>query len=64
MANKGKRMLFEEDYEYLQEVIETYPDPTDIGGSSYTAGTGIDITNDTISVDNTVAKVIDTVLPM
>jgi hypothetical protein len=25
------------------------------GGSSYTAGTGIDITNDTISVDNTVA---------
>lgn len=59
MANKGKRMLFEEDYEYLQEVIDTYPDPTDIGGSSYTAGTGIDITNDTISVDNTVAMKTD-----
>lgn len=29
------------------------------GGSSYTAGTGIDITNDTISVDNTVAMKTD-----
>ena len=51
MANKGKRMLFEEDYEYLQEVIDTYPDPTDIGGSSYTAGDYINISNlNTISV--------------
>lgn len=33
MANKGKRMLFEEDYEYLQEVIKNNPDPSDIGGS-------------------------------
>ena len=32
MANKGKRMLFEEDYEYLQEVIKNNPDPSDIGG--------------------------------
>ena len=45
MANKGKRMLFEDEYRYLDKVIETYPDPTDIGGggSEYTAGDGIDI---------------------
>lgn len=28
MANKGKRMLFEEDYEYLQELIENHPSPS------------------------------------
>lgn len=39
---------------YLKQVKETYPDPTDIGGDSYTAGTGIDITNDEISIDDTV----------
>lgn len=34
MANKGKRMLFEEDYEYLQKVIKNNPDPSDIGGGN------------------------------
>lgn len=61
MANKGKRMLFENEYRYLDKVIETYPDPTDIGGGSggdvnIEAGTGIEITGTdtkTISLDTT-----------
>ena len=64
MANKGKRMLFEEDYEYLQELIENHEDPSaewggGSGGDIIQAGTGITITTEsddtkTISIDNTV----------
>lgn len=62
MANKGKRMLFEEDYEYLQDLVENHPDPSaSWGGGSggdvnIEAGTGITITGtDTkvISLDTT-----------
>lgn len=54
--NNGKRMVKEDLLNYLEAVQTNYPDPSDIGGggSSYTAGTGIDITNDVISVDSTV----------
>lgn len=34
MANKGKRMLFEEDYDYLQNLVENHPDPSAEWGSS------------------------------
>ena len=34
MANKGKRMLFEDEYRYLEEVMKNNPDPSDIGGGS------------------------------
>ena len=50
-----RRMISDTLQKYLKQVKETYPDPTDIGGSNYTAGTGIDITNNEISIDNTVA---------
>ena len=56
-TNNGKRMVKEDLLNYLEAVQTNYPDPSDIGGgggSSYTAGTGIDITNDVISVDSTV----------
>ena len=47
--------------QYLQDLQISHNDPTAPwggggGGGSYTAGDGIDITNDVISVDNTVAK--------
>lgn len=51
-----RRMISDTLQKYLKQVKETYPDPTDIGGDSYTAGTGIDITNNKISVDNTIVK--------
>ena len=45
--------------QYLQDLQITHTDPTAPwggggGGGSYTAGTGIDITNDVISVDSAV----------
>lgn len=54
--NNGKRMVKEDLLNYLEAVQTNYPDPSDIGGggSSYTAGTGIKITDNTISVDSTV----------
>lgn len=56
MANQGKRMVPEDELKYLETVIENNPDPTDIGGGTeYTAGTGIDITENEISIDDTVA---------
>lgn len=54
-ANNGKRMVKEDLLNYLEAVQTNYPDPSDIGGgSSYTAGTGIKITDNTISVNSTV----------
>lgn len=32
MADKGKRMIFEDEYQYLKDVKANYPDPSDIGG--------------------------------
>ena len=59
MADKGRRMIFEDEYRYLKDLINNHEDPSaPWGGGSggeYTAGTGIDITDDIISVDNTVA---------
>lgn len=59
MANypkyQGQRMIKEDEYAYLQELIEAHDDPSaDWGGSSYTAGNGIDITDSEISIDDTV----------
>lgn len=56
MANypkyQGQRMIKEDEYAYLQELIESHEDPSaDWGGASYTAGTGIDITDGEISVN-------------
>ena len=45
--------------EYSEKLFENHPDPEAPwggGGSDYTAGDGIDITNDVISVDNTIAR--------
>lgn len=45
--------------EYSEKLFENHPNPEDPwggGGSEYTAGDGIDITNDVISVDNTIAR--------
>ena len=45
--------------EYSEKLFENHPNPEDPwggGGSDYTAGDGIDITNDVISVDNTIAR--------
>ena len=46
--------------EYSEKLFTNHPDPSAPwggGGSDYTAGYGIDITNDTISVDtNVIAK--------
>lgn len=61
MANypkyQGQRMVKEDEYAYLQELIESHEDPSAGwgGGADYTAGNGIDITGSTISIDNTVA---------
>lgn len=52
---QGRRMVKEDEYAYLQELIESHDDPSaEWGGASYTAGNGIDITSDEISIDNTV----------
>ena len=54
-----RRMISDKAQKYIKELSNSHPDPTaEWGGGSgteYTAGTGIDITNDEISVDNTVA---------
>ena len=45
--------------EYSEKLFENHPNPEAPwggGGSDYTAGDGIDITNDVISVDNTIAR--------
>ena len=49
-----RRMISDTLQKYLKQVKDNYPDPSDIGGASYTAGTGIDITEGAISVDTTV----------
>lgn len=55
---KGRRMVQEDEIKYLQELKEAHSDPSAEwggGGSSYTAGTGITIESEIISVDSTVA---------
>ena len=43
--------------DYATQLQISHPDPTESwGGGTYTAGDGIDITNDVISVDDTIAK--------
>ena len=56
---QGKRMVREDELQYLQELKSAHSDPSAEwgggGGSTYEAGTGITIESDTISVDSTVA---------
>lgn len=66
MANKGKRMLFEDDYNYLQELIENHSDPSAEwggGGSSIVLreGTGIDITTGETAEDKIISVDTETV---
>lgn len=49
-----RRMISDTLQKYLKQVKDKYPDPTNIG-STYAAGDGIDITDNEISIDNTVA---------
>lgn len=57
--NKGKRLIPEQELQYLQELKEAHSDPhAEWGGegSTYSAGEGIDISNENIiSIDSTVA---------
>ena len=58
---QGQRLIPEYLLDYATKLNESHPDPTESwgggsGGSDYTAGDGIDITNNVISVDNTIAK--------
>lgn len=56
MMNKGKRLIPEDLLDYVQDLNNNHPDPSaEWGGASYTAGTGIDISEGEISIDNTVA---------
>ena len=49
-------MVQEDELQYLQELKSAHSDPSaEWGGGSYTAGTGITIESETISVDSTVA---------
>ena len=55
MANQGKRMVQEDELKYLQTLKKEHEDPTAPwggGGSDYTAGEGIDITENVISIDD------------
>lgn len=58
---QAQRLIPEYLLDYTTKLNESHPDPTESwgggsGGSDYTAGDGIDITNNVISVDNTIAK--------
>ena len=58
---QAQRLIPEYLLDYTTKLNESHPDPTESwgggsGGSDYTAGNGIDITNNVISVDNTIAK--------
>ena len=58
---QAQRLIPEYLLDYTTKLNESHPDPTESwgggsGGSEYTAGDGIDITNNVISVDNTIAK--------
>lgn len=58
MAKKdfGKRLMPEYLLKYSEDLLKNHPDPSAEwgGGADYTAGYGIDITNDKISVDQDV----------
>ena len=58
---QAQRLIPEYLLDYTTKLNESHPDPTQSwgggsGGSEYNAGDGIDITNNVISVDNTIAK--------
>ena len=57
---QAQRLIPEYLLDYTTKLNESHPDPTESwggsGGSNYTAGDGITITNDVISVDDTIAK--------
>ena len=58
---QGQRLIPEYLLDYTTKLNESHPDPTESwgggsGGSDYTAGDGINITNNVISVDDTIAK--------
>ena len=57
---QAQRLIPEYLLDYTTKLNESHPDPTESwggsGGSNYTAGDGITIANDVISVDNTIAK--------
>ena len=59
---QGQRLIPEYLLDYTTKLNESHPDPTESwgggsgGGTEYTAGNGIDITNNVISVDDTIAK--------
>ena len=58
---QGQRLIPEYLLDYTTKLENSHPDPTESwgggsGGTEYTAGDGIDITNNVISVDNTIAK--------
>lgn len=57
---QAQRLIPEYLLDYTEKLQTSHPDPTDSwggsGGSDYTAGEGIDITNNVISVDSTIAK--------
>lgn len=66
MANakkQGQRLMPEYLLKYTEKLENKHPDPEADwgggGGSSYRAGTGIDITNDVISIDSTVVTTSD-----
>lgn len=57
---QGQRLIPEHLLDYTTKLQNSHPDPTESwgggSGGSYTGGDGIDITNNVISVDNTIAK--------
>ena len=55
---QGQRLIPEHLLDYATQLQNSHPDPTESwgGGSEYTAGDGIDINDNVISVDNTIAK--------
>ena len=58
---QGQRLIPEYLLDYATQLQNSHPDPTESwgggsGGSEYTAGSGIDINDNVISVDNTIAK--------
>lgn len=56
-----RRMISDTLQKYLKQVKDNYPDPADIGGGTeYTAGTGINITDDTISINTNKVVTTDT----
>lgn len=57
---QAQRLIPEYLLDYTEKLQTNHPDPTESwgggSGGSYTGGDGIDITNNVISVDNTIAK--------